>query len=84
MIIFSLLKTIIYEAQVDSWRSYDSLLVMLKKLMNPRLKSKDLQYPTMTISEWWGCQKTLISLFRARKFFDATETSVPDSDSFNT
>ena len=37
----------------------------------------------MTISECWGCQKTLIP-FTAMKDFDATETSAPDSDIVST
>jgi hypothetical protein len=55
---------------------------MLKKLMNPSFKLKELQDPIMTISECWGCQETLIP--DTVKRLDATETSSPDSDRVNT
>lgn len=81
---FSLLKTIILETQIYSRRSYDVLVVMLKKLMNPFIWMGDSQDPIMTISECRGCQETLIQPNTLEKYLDATETSAPDSESVNT
>jgi hypothetical protein len=77
------LKTIIDKTQVYSSRSYDELVVMLKKLMNPCLSMVEVQDPITTISECWGCQETLIAT-TLEKRLDATETSVPDSDIVST